>query len=241
MKYELLHQLTPLGLQAFEKVLLGQLPDSELDLSSLGLVVPVPGTSEFEVKNFATAKELANAVLKSIHPSSPYDLLSNIGLWAWLTYVLRDQLFDVDNEGRRLVREFPRWFPADPNDWQKAQRHLVRMPVLLLASLKENADHLLCGPLPTLPEIREQLTSQQDMFNPTFQRVARALYFDDKRGALKRGAGGKTGGTPRRLAKVRKQLDVTWELDELEFERVIETLPAEFDKFKPKAVPAASG
>jgi hypothetical protein len=184
---------------------------------------------------------MARSVLESIKPSSPYELLDNIGLWAWLTFVLRDQLFDVDRGGRRLVREFPRWFPSDPNDWQKAQRHLVRMPVLLLASLNENADHLLCGPLPILPEIREQLTSQQDMFNPTFQRVARTLYFDDQRGALKRGAGGKAGGAPRRLAKVRRQLDVTWELDQLEFERIIDTLPAEFDRFKPPLKLAAAG
>lgn len=241
MKYDRLHQFTPLGLQAFEKVFLGQLSESDFDPSSPGLVLPVARTSEFSVRPFATAKEMAKAVLESIQPASPYDLLGNIGLWAWLTYVLRDQLFEMDREGRRLVREFPRWFPSDPNDWQKAQRHLVRMPVLLLASLKENADHLLCGPLPTLPEIREQLTSQQDMFNPTFQRVARALYFDDAQSALKRGAGGKTGGTPRRLAKVRKQLDVTWELDELEFERIIDALPAEFDKFKPQAQVAAAG
>lgn len=232
MKYGQLHQFTPLGLQAFEKVLLGQLPENELDLSNTGLVIPVPGTGELDIQLYKTAKQMAQAVLGAIHPSNPYDLLGNVGLWAWLTYVLRDQLFDVDAEGRRLVRELPRWFPSDPNDWQKAQRHLVRMPVLLLASLQDDADHLLCGPLPTLPEIREQLTSQQDMFNPIFQRVARTLYFDDKRGSLKRGAGGKTGGTPRRLAKVRKQLDVTWELDQLDFERIISTLPAEFDKFK---------
>lgn len=241
MKYERLHQFTALGLQAFEKVFLGQLSENDLDLANPRLVVPVADTSEFAVRPFSTAKEMAMTVLQSIRPSDPYDLLGNIGLWAWLTYVLREQLFDVDREGRRLVREFPRWFPSDPSDWQKAQRHLVRMPVLLFASLKENADHLLCGPLPTLPEIREQLTSQQDMFNPTFQCVARALYFDDQRGALKRGAGAKTGGTPRRLAKVRKQLDVTWELDELEFHRIIEALPAEFDKFKPRVQLAALG
>jgi hypothetical protein len=241
VKYEGLYQFTPVGLQGFEKVFLGELPEGEFDVSSPGLVIPVAKTSELNVRQFATAKEMAQAVLDAIQPSSPFELLGNIGLWAWLTFVLRDQLFEVDHEGRRLVREFPRWYPSDPNDWQKAQRHLVRMPVLLYASLRENADHLLCGPVTTLPEIREQLTSQQDMFNPTFQRVARALYFDEQRGALKRGAGGKTGGTPRRLAKVRKQLDVTWELDELEFKRIIEALPAEFDRFKPPAEFAAAG
>jgi len=241
MKYSQLFQFTGLGLQAFEKVFLGQLPESELDLSQTSLVAPVSDTSAFEVRRFVTAKEMASSLIEAIKPSSPYQLLSNIGLWAWLTFVLRDELFEVNNEGRRLVREMPRWFPSDPNNWQKAQRHLVRMPVLLLASLGDDADHLLCGPPGILPEIREQLTSQQDMFNATFQRVARALYFDTGRGALKRGAGGKNGGTPRRLAKVRRQLDVTWDLDQLEFERIIDTLPREFNRFKPGAnAPATS-
>ena len=69
------------------------------------------------------------------------------------------------------------------------------------------------------------------MFTPSFQKLARTLYFDDAKGRLKRGAGGKDGGSPRRLAKVRQQLDVTWDLDDLGFERVLRALPAEFDRF----------
>jgi hypothetical protein len=74
------------------------------------------------------------------------------------------------------------------------------------------------------------------MFNPAFQQAARTLYFDDSTGALKRGAGGKSGGTPRRLAKVRQQLDVTWDLEELDPSNIIATLPAEFSRFKSAAL-----
>src|SRR5690606_29016861 len=126
------------------------------------------------------------------------------------------------------------------NDWQKGQRHLVRMPVLLLKSLGDTADHLLCSAASVLPEIREQLTSQQDMFNPSFQQVARVLYFNDNTSTLKRGAGGKSGGTPRRLAKVRQQLDVTWDLEDLDAMKIIETLPVEFSRFKTKPLSGKS-
>lgn len=234
MNFGQLFALTELGLQAFEKIFLGQLSEQELDLGNKNLVAPIAGTGGFTVKKFSTAKEMAQSVLASLRPRSAFDELGNIGMWAWLTYVMRDVLFESDANGRRLVREIPRWFPSAPSDWQKGQRHLVRMPVLLLESFGDDADHLLCGSPSTLPEIREQLTSQQDMFNGTFQRVARALYFDERRSSLKRGAGGKAGGTPRRLAKVRRQLDVTWELDELEFDRIVATLPSEFDRFKPE-------
>lgn len=70
------------------------------------------------------------------------------------------------------------------------------------------------------------------MFSKTFQHVARSLYFDDVSGKLKRGAGSKGPGSPRRLAKVRQQLDVTWELEDLDHERDLEMLPTEFERFK---------
>ena len=177
---------------------------------------------------------MAQSVLDSMGTADALSLLSNTGLWAWLTFVLRDQLFKKASDGSWKVGEIHRWYPSNPNDWRKGQRHLVRMPVLLLATLGQDADHLLCGAPSVLPEIREQLTSQQDMFNRVFQRVARSLYFDDTTGKLKRGAGDKIAGTPRRLAKVRQQLDVTWDLEDLDPATITEMLPAEFSRFKPQ-------
>ncbi len=177
---------------------------------------------------------MANDVLISIGTANLSKLLERTGVWAWLTFVMRDQLFKKTIDGKWKVGEVHRWYPSSPNDWQKGQRHLVRMPVLLLHSLEQCADHLLCSHPSVLPEIREQLTSQQDMFNKSFQEVARTLYFDEARQSLKRGAGGKGAGSPRRLAKVRQQLDVTWDLDHLNPNEIIEMLPAEFARFIPK-------
>jgi hypothetical protein len=160
-------------------------------------------------------------------------LLPRAGVWAWLTFALRDAVIPKDKHGNRVPGELHRWWPSDPGDWQKAQRHLVRMPVVLLAELGDAADHLICGSPDVLPEIREQLTSQQDMFHPEFQKAARQLYFDASRGALKRGSGGKGAGTPRRLAKLRSQLDVTWNLFDLDADHIVRLLPKEFNRFKP--------
>lgn len=232
--YPQLYSLTPLGMQVFEKIFNGDLPDSALVESDRSLVVPVSGTKALEIRTFASAKDMAKAILDALGSQPLHELLAEKGLWAWLTFVLRDQIFSKDKEGRRKVGEVHRWLPGNPNDWQKGQRHMVRMPVLLLANLGEDADHLLCNGPAVLPEIREQLTSQQDMFTRSFQKLARTLYYDDRRRNLKTGAGGKGGGSPRRLAKVRQQLDVTWDLDEPGFERVLATLPAEFERFKSK-------
>ena len=230
--FNALYEFTETGLDAYNRVFTGQLDANALDLKDGDLVSRVTGTDDIEIAEFDTAKDMAKVVLGSIGNADLYGLLPRTGLWAWLTFVLRDQLFKHDKAGNWKVGEIHRWYPSDPNDWQKGQRHLVRMPVLLAHTLGDNADHLLCSAPSVLPEIREQLTSQQDMFNVAFQQVARTLYFDDSKGRLKRGAGGKTGGTSRRLAKVRQQLNVTWDLEDLHVGRIIATLPAEFDRFK---------
>ena len=233
--YSALRRFNENGLDAFKKVFAGQIDETVIDPSDPALTSSMRGTGSFTSKDFATAKDMAQAVLTAIGTVNLFELLPNTGFWAWLTFAMRDQLFKKAGDGTIKVGEVHRWYPSNPNDWQKGQRHLVRMPVLLLKTLEHNADHLLCGAPAVLPEIREQLTSQQDMFNPAFQQVARSLYFNDSTGALKRGTGGKSGGTPRRLAKVRQQLDVTWDLEEREPSEIIAMLPTEFSRFKPDA------
>lgn len=233
-KYASLFQLTLEGLELFEKVMTRTVAESALDVRDPRYAQPLPRTLPFEVTDFATAKEMAAAIYASFGTElSPQAQAGNTGLWAWLTFVLLDNVFPT-KDGVRLIKEYPRWFPAAPNDWQKAQRHLVRMPVLLYAAFGKDADHLICGKPSVGPEIREQLTSQQDMFSANFQRACRALYYDDATGSVKRGAASKKGpGTSRRLAAVRQQLDVTWDMTDLPAERILALLPAEFDQFRP--------
>jgi hypothetical protein len=233
--FSFLYSFNDSGIDAFRKVFTGQIDDAAIDPVDTSLAKRIAGTTAFSIRRYETAKDMAEAVLGSLGSANLFDLLPDTGLWAWLTFVMRDQLFKKAGDGTWKVGEVHRWYPSNPNDWQKGQRHLVRMPVLLLKSLGDAADHLLCGEPSVLPEIREQLTSQQDMFNPAFQQVARNLYFDDATGGLKRGAGSKTAGTPRRLAKVRQQLDVTWDLEDLDPARILARLPAEFSRFRPKS------
>lgn len=233
MTYSSIYEFTDAGMHLFEKVFMKQMNEDAIDLYDKGVVHPVLGTLPFDPALYPSAKDLATGVLASLGSESTASLLHRPGVWAWLTFVLRDSLFPKNRSGIREFKEVHRWYPSDPNDWQKAQRHLVRMPVLLLFSLGKNADHLLASPPSVLPEIREQLTSQQDMFAPGFQAAARALYFDEEQQKLKRGSGSKGAGSPRRLATVRRQLDVTWDLFEVPSERLIWMLPKDFDRFKP--------
>jgi hypothetical protein len=231
--YSRVYEFNGLGLHAFKRIFEGTLEETALDPTDSQFAQKIPETQSMTDEPASTSKELAARVLASLG-SNWSSYLSRTGMWAWLTFILRDVVLPKDSHGNRRPGELHRWYPSDPGDWQKAQRHLVRMPTVLLGSLGDVADHLLCGSPSTLPEIREQLTSQQDMFNPEFQKAARTLYFDDDKGGLKRGGGGKGAGTPRRLAKVRQQLDVTWNLFDLDAARIVHLLPKEFDRFKPK-------
>ncbi len=235
MRYASLYEFTDMGIAMFEKAFTSQIDEDAIDLNDPQIATPVSGTRPFEVTEFETAHALASAVLGAGGSRKLPELLPSTGLWAWLTFVLRDVVFPRGKDGKRPLGEVHRWYPSAPNNYQKAQRHLVRMPVTLLATLGRNADHLLCGKPSVHGDLREQLTSSQDMFHEGFQGAARLLYFDDSTGKLKPGSGGKGAGSPRRLAKVRWQFDVTWDLFALPSARFVGMLPNEFDRFKPVA------
>ena len=225
-------EFTSKGLPIFENVFEGVSSDQDIDLDDPSIVSPIEGTSELVVREYETARDLAQAVIDSLSAEGVRHSLHRIGLWCWLTFVFRHQLFSRDESGRWNSGEVHRWLASDPNDWRKGQRHLIRMPAQLLAEFGGDADHLLCGRPSVLPEIREQLTSQQDMFERSFQRLARSLYFDSKNCKLKIGAGGKGPGSPRRLAQVRRQFDITWDLASLDDTTLMKMLPSEFERFK---------
>jgi len=163
--YPAIYELNELGLAAFKRIFEGALDEGALDPADKHYVSLVPGTESISDAPARTSKELAERVLDCLGPDWR-KFLGRPGIWAWLTFVLRDVVLPKDAHGTRRPGELHRWYPSQPGDYQKAQRHLVRMPVTLLGNLGEAADHLLCNAPSTLPEIREQLTSEQDMFNP---------------------------------------------------------------------------
>lgn len=239
--YSTLYEFTDAGMNAFQKAFEGQLDETGIDPVDPATATRIAGTGSFTPREWINSKEMAQAIIDACKDVPLNDLLRRTGMWAWLAFVMRDEVYPRLANGKRKLGEVWRWMPADLNDFQKGQRHLVRMPVILLDSFGRNADHTLCG-LPSVPgEMREQMTSQQDMFHPTIQAAARLLYFDEATGGLRKGSGSKAAGSSRRFTQVRRQLDVTWDLFALSPEQFVAMLPKEFDRWKsPDGKPASS-
>lgn len=231
MTFDNLYQFTPLGMERFKAFFKGDISADQIDPTDLSVATPVQGSREFEAKSFDTTKEMARAVLDAMDSLKVDEFLSASEFWAWLTFVLRDTLFKKGPDGTLKPGAYEVWMPTDPNDYQKAQRHKVRMPVQLFAQFGDDADHALCGRPDTPGEVREQTTSQQGMFTHEFQKLCKRLYFDPEKGTNKTGAAGKGGGSARRLPQIVNQFQVTWDVHSFAVDDWVHLLPAEFDKF----------
>jgi hypothetical protein len=59
-----------------------------------------------------------------------------------------------------------------------------------------------------------------------------AINYDPEKGRIKRGAGGKEAGTPRRLMDFFRQIELNYDLQSVSESRFWDMIPAEFSKFK---------
>lgn len=176
------------------------------------------------------AAEYLNEVLDGLEPSADRD----IGMWTWLTLLYFEQVCPAGQNGSRKIGEQARYIPA-PNAFQRFYRHLLLGPFLAYRAHlphPEAARVVLASPLSVPGDIVEQLASRQELVsNLTVMRVATKLYVDDK-GSLKRGAGGKGAGSPRRLVDIFNQFDLTYDLYAMSSEDLFDLLPTEFDRFR---------
>ena len=160
---------------------------------------------------------------------SAYDLseLSGMdGLWDWVSLAWIDQLTKgkLDDEVNYIIS----------GEYNRRYRHAVYFSWWLVYKYGSEAEFLLCKPPNTRGDLLEQLTSVQYLPNcHSFISAGRALYWDDDTKALKRGAGGKGAGSPRRFMAWIAQIELNYDLFEIGTQTLIEMLPAEFDRFKP--------
>jgi hypothetical protein len=165
-------------------------------------------------------------------------------LWNWLSLRFFDHLCPAGGDGIRRPRRAEAYILDATFSHTKYYRHLVRM-TWMAVSLHGDYGKILLKPrsvdgppLAGSGEIVEQLASRQSLFgNATLIEGAYRLYFSEDEQRPLRGAGGSGAGSPRRLATVVQQLDLTYDLRDCTSEQFISLLPREFDRWK-KSAPA---
>jgi hypothetical protein len=236
-----LRRFTPQGVERFRSELELMGDDPSLEPPRWMLASP-EFTEEHELavdvaeEHFGTRADAARRLNEILGDPPPPDVFGDVGLWAWLTLFYIDSVLPLEKKGGRAVKAIARYIP-DGADYRRYYRHLLAGPYRVFRAHRdapERAAILLCPPVSTPGDVVEQLVARQELItNPIVVQVATSLYYDPKSGTAKKGAGGKAGGSARRLASVLDQFDVTWDLFALPWEDLIERLPKEFSRFRP--------
>lgn len=161
------------------------------------------------------------------------------GLWNWLALYYFDQLCVPGASGERRVQAEARYLLPAEYRHNRYYRHLVRSPWLsvLLHPVRSRVilkpvvkrDH----PLSTPGEIFEQVASRQGVFrSPRMLAAIDILWFDPASDSPRPKVAGQGGGSPRRLGKLLKQFELTYDMEADVKGLVVDLLPREFARWK---------
>lgn len=183
-----------------------------------------PGEPVFDTK-FAIGQFVSGIV-----PDAEYEhVRADAGFWSWLAA----RYFDQITGGRTKVKE-RRAYVAGLS-FQEFYRHLILGPYYLYFTARDEPARvrvLLYDDPTTMNEVMVQFGSYQTLMqNKELQAVIQRLYFDESRQRIKRGAGGKGAGTPRRLMDFLRQIELNYDLGSITADRFWRMLPREFSRF----------
>jgi hypothetical protein len=183
-----------------------------------------------EQRSFNSAYEIGAYMIEVFESCEDRLISRNHGLWSWLALFFFDQLCKPDGSGNRKPLEDAVYVLEERFSFRRYYRHGIRTPWM---AVKEHGEHakvlLLTSGRGMRTDINEQLGAYQHLFaNKTIIASAYAMYFDATQQKPRRGAGGKGGGSARRLASIARQLELTYDLQECNPSKFLALLPKEF-------------
>lgn len=180
--------------------------------------------------------------------SSVASISMDYRLWSWLALYYFEELCPADSAGNRTVLADEAYILDRKFKFEEYYRHLVRTPWLAVCQHGDRSRVLLIpastpgsSPLSRRGEIIEQLAARQKILgNPAIVAGAYRMYFDETKGRPKRGSGGSGPGSPRRLALLVQQLELTYDLAACSPNDVVGLLPKEFERWGEKPAAASA-
>jgi hypothetical protein len=190
---------------------------------------PIVNIERVEYKN---KKELVPFLVNQLNLRNNKHLYFDKGLWTWLAAFYFSNICPSDGNGKRKVNEAAFYVLKDPKNYTKYYRHLLAYPCRIYSELGDSAKIFLISTFQKRGEITEQFGAYQEIaLNKGILDAANILYWDESSGNLKRGAAGKSGGSARRLVRIIRQYQMTYDLNSMNGNQIVEMLPTEFLKW----------
>lgn len=190
---------------------------------------------EVDAGSFDQIYDLGCYLQEVLKDCDPRTISRNHGLWSWLALFFIDVLAPPSDSGERKVLSESVYVLEGQYSFRRYYRHIIRTAWLAVREHGEKARVLLItSGGGARSEIAEQIAAYPDLFGcPNIVSAAYELYFDKTAGKPKRGSGGKGAGSPRRLAAVVRQLQLTYDLNDCPIDVLLGLLPREFNRWKP--------
>jgi hypothetical protein len=186
---------------------------------------------------------IAKAISVSLKLDKNKELDKDKGLWTWLSALMLVKLLPIDKKTGEVKFSFDNALYLYDPAWNRYYRHLVAFPCLVYSSLGDKGRIFLRGYISERGEIVEQLASVQDVQrNPGVIEAITILYYDPEKDDVMKGAASKPneernlGGQARRLREVLKQFALTYDLNAMEGNQIVNLLPKEFDRWKRRPI-----
>lgn len=233
-------RFTEIGLQVFAEFIQTARANHKARLP----VDPVPGSllsgSEFteltdyelpdETQSFPDKLSIGLLFTRVIPFGRNDEARIDVGLWSWFAA----KYFDQITSNRKKIKEERAYLASI--SFQDFYRHLILGPYYLFFISQDDPERvrvLLYDEPTTMNEVMVQFGSYQTLMqNKELQSLIQKLYYDVANKRIKRGAGGKEAGTPRRLMDFFRQIELNYDLGSITEARFWEMLPLEFTKFK---------
>jgi hypothetical protein len=226
------------GLNEFERIVgeikhgnLKNIPEDLLfNEDFVSVEEPIINIDRVEFKN---KNELIPYLTEKLNLRNKKQLYFNKGLWSWLAAFYFDNICPADGNGKRKVNETAFYVLRDPKNYTKFYRHLLAYPCRVYSELGDSSKIFLIGSFLKRGEVTEQFGAYQEIaLNRGIIDAANILYWDDVVKNLKRGAAGKGGGSARRLVRIIRQYQMTYDLNSMKGNEIVSLLPDEFAKWK---------
>jgi hypothetical protein len=225
------------GLNEFERII-GELRNGNLKSIPEDLLFNEDYTSSqepiinIEKVDFKNKNELIPYLTEKLNLRNNKYLYFDKGLWSWLAAFYFDNVCPPDGNGKRKINETAFYLLKDPKNYTKFYRHLLAYPCRVYSELDDSSKIFLIGSFARRGEVTEQFGAYQEIaLNKGIIDAANILYWDSVTKNLKRGAAGKGGGSARRLVRIIRQYQMTYDLNSMKGNEIVSLLPTEFIKW----------